>query len=200
VDKRADIWAFGVVVYEMLTGQRAFKGEDISDTLAYIITKEPDWSALPADTPPAIHQLLRRCLAKDRKRRLADIADARFELDEAAQPAATPSGAGTAAAFEPTEPTGAAWLLPWVVAAIATAVAFAAILVGAPGRTIPPRTLAPERGFRRHVSTNGPGSPIEISPDGTTIAFIGEGPNGPELFLRHLNQLTAMRRGHARGG
>ena len=83
VDKRADIWAFGCVLYEMLTGTRAFEGDDVSDTLAFIITKEPDWTALPADTPAPIRKLLRRCLEKDRKRRLADIADARLEIDEA---------------------------------------------------------------------------------------------------------------------
>jgi eukaryotic-like serine/threonine-protein kinase len=83
VDKRADIWAFGAVLYEMLSGKRAFAGDEISDTLAFVITREPDWSALPPDTPPSMLRLLRRCLEKDRKRRLADIADARFELDEA---------------------------------------------------------------------------------------------------------------------
>src|SRR5712691_5784045 len=82
-DRRSDVWAFGVVLYEMLTGQRAFKGEDVSDTLAFILTREPDWAILPADTPPLIRRLLRRCFEKDRKRRLADAADARLEIDEA---------------------------------------------------------------------------------------------------------------------
>jgi serine/threonine protein kinase len=84
VDKRTDIWAFGCVLYEMLTGRRAYAGDDIADdTLGFIITKEPDWNALPANTPAAVQRLLRRCLHKDRKRRLADIADARLEIDDA---------------------------------------------------------------------------------------------------------------------
>src|SRR5262249_11557242 len=73
VDRRADIWAFGCVLYEILSGRRPFVGEEVSDTLAYVITKEVDWSALPPGTPPQIQRLLRRCLDKDPKRRLRDI-------------------------------------------------------------------------------------------------------------------------------
>jgi serine/threonine protein kinase len=83
VDKRADIWAFGCVLYEMLTGQRAFPGEDVSDTLAAVLKTDPDWNQLPAETPATIRRLLRRCLEKDRRRRLSDIADARLEIDDA---------------------------------------------------------------------------------------------------------------------
>jgi eukaryotic-like serine/threonine-protein kinase len=86
VDKRADIWAFGSVLYEMLTARVTFARPTVSDTLAAILEHEPDWQALPAATPPAIHRLLRRCLRKDSQRRLHDIADARIELDEAASP------------------------------------------------------------------------------------------------------------------
>jgi serine/threonine protein kinase len=85
VDKRTDIWAFGCVLYEMLTGRRAFRGETSSDAIAAILERTPDWDALPAATPPAIRRLLERCLEKDPKRRLHDIADARFELDDAAR-------------------------------------------------------------------------------------------------------------------
>ena len=81
-DKRSDIWAFGAVLYEMLTGKRAFEGDDISDTLANILKSEPDWGALPADTPLSIRRVLRRCLEKDPRRRTHDIADARLDLDE----------------------------------------------------------------------------------------------------------------------
>src|SRR5438045_5705682 len=83
VDKRADIWAFGVVLYEMLTGRHSFAGETVSDTLAAVLKTDPDWSVLPAETPKAIRRLLRRALERDRKRRLSDIADARLEIDEA---------------------------------------------------------------------------------------------------------------------
>src|SRR5262245_38917416 len=82
-DRRADMWAFGCVLYEMITGARAFAGENLSDTLAAVITHEPDWRALADDTPAPIRRLLRRCLAKDAKNRLADASMARIEIDEA---------------------------------------------------------------------------------------------------------------------
>src|SRR5262249_7872510 len=81
-DKRSDIWAFGCVLYEMLTGKRPFEGEDVTDVLVAVLSREPDWNALPGNTPPSLRKLLRRCLDKDRGRRLADIADARFEIDD----------------------------------------------------------------------------------------------------------------------
>ena len=81
-DRRGDIWAFGCVLYEMLTGKRAFEGEDVSDTLAAVLRADPRWAELPSDTPRAISRLLQRCLQKDPKRRLQHIGDARLELDE----------------------------------------------------------------------------------------------------------------------
>ena len=82
VDKRADVWAFGCVIYEMLTGRAAFPGDTITETLAAVLERDPDWSLLPASTPPAIHRLLRRSLQKDPRRRLRDVADARLEIDD----------------------------------------------------------------------------------------------------------------------
>src|SRR5829696_8805696 len=101
VDKRADIWAFGCVLYEMLTGIRPFGGDDVTDTIAAVVRADPDWSKLRADTPAAIRRLLRRCLEKDRKRRLPDAADVRLEIDDAhtspaedTTPTATSQGVG----------------------------------------------------------------------------------------------------------
>ena len=82
VDKRTDIWAFGCILYEMLTGRRAFTGETVPDTIAAIFEHDPDWSLLPETTPPAIQRLLQRCLEKDTKRRLRDIGDGHFELGD----------------------------------------------------------------------------------------------------------------------
>ena len=81
-DKRSDLWAFGCVLFEMLTGKRAFEAEDVSETLAAVLRGEPEWAALPANTPPAIRTLLRRCLERDRRRRVADSAAVLFVLDE----------------------------------------------------------------------------------------------------------------------
>jgi len=84
VDKRTDIWAFGCVLYEMLTGERVFGGDTVSDTLAHVLTCDPEWARLPERTPPAIRRLLRRCVQKDVRRRLRDLGDARLDLEEAA--------------------------------------------------------------------------------------------------------------------
>src|SRR5262249_35562022 len=119
VDKRTDIWAFGCVCYEMLTAHAAFAGPTISDTLAAVLTQEPDWQGLPADTPPGVRALLRRCLKKDSVDRLHDIADARIEIQEAIDwpAAATPTG--------PRRRAAARWtrVVPWIVAAGAVAIA-----------------------------------------------------------------------------
>ena len=90
VDKRTDIWAFGCVLCELLTGRETFSGETIADILASILEREPDWSALPESTPPSIRRLLQRCLDKEPKRRLRDIGDARMEIEHAQQPAVAP--------------------------------------------------------------------------------------------------------------
>src|SRR3989449_8796992 len=86
VDKRADIWAYGVVLDEMLTGREMFSGETVSDALAAVLKTDVDWSALPAETPAPIRKLLRRCLERDRKKRLRDIGDALVEIDDAGAP------------------------------------------------------------------------------------------------------------------
>jgi Tol biopolymer transport system component len=86
VDKRTDIWAFGCVLYEMLTGREAFAGATVSDTLAAVLGGEPDWNGLPAATPASLRRLLHRCLRKDAARRLADMADARLEIEDALDP------------------------------------------------------------------------------------------------------------------
>lgn len=127
VDRRADIWAFGVVLYEMLTGQRAFEGDDVSITLAAVLKDDVNWKALPADLPPSVRRLLRRALQRDPRRRLSAIADARLELDDASSgDEAVPTPAPAVAA------SGARW--PWALAAVMTAVTAAMVVVWPPWR------------------------------------------------------------------
>src|SRR5499425_2544352 len=96
VDRRTDIWAFGCVLYEMLTGRRLFGGETVSDTIAKILEREPDWRAIPSQTPEKIRELLRRCLEKDPRKRLRDIGDARIEIEDAIAARASKSRVATA--------------------------------------------------------------------------------------------------------
>src|SRR5262249_8896013 len=96
VDKRSDIWAFGCVLYEMLTGKRAFEGDGVTETLASVLAREPDWTALPTSVAPPIRTLLRRCLEKDRRKRVADIGTALVLIDEMGALGAAPSADETA--------------------------------------------------------------------------------------------------------
>src|ERR1043165_9225713 len=82
VDRRADIWAFGVVLFEMMSGRRGYQADDVADTLAAVLTREVDWTALPPEVPPRVQQLLRDCLVRDPKQRLRDIGEARRVLDQ----------------------------------------------------------------------------------------------------------------------
>lgn len=170
VDRRADIWAFGVVLYEMLTGQRAFEGADISITLASVLKEDVRWDALPNDLPAPLHKLLRRCLEKDPKRRLSWIGEARLTLED---PAALDPA--IASSF-PTVPAAPLWrrALPWAVAGALGAGLVASLFAWAPWRTTPPptpRTLLASIGTDASLSSPVGASAI-LSPDGTTLAFV----------------------------
>ena len=102
-DKRSDVWAFGCVLYEMLSGQRAFKGDDFADTLAAVLRQDIDWTALPASTPASVRRLMARCLDRDVRRRLRDIGEARIVLDD---PAATETAAGGSLPLRRRSPSG----------------------------------------------------------------------------------------------
>jgi len=117
VDKRTDIWAFGCVLYEMLTTRPPFRGETVSDTIARILEREADWSALPSETTVSIRRLIQRCLEKDPKRRLRDIGDARLELEEAPGPGVSSSGAAAERTSDRTAPAGRTGRLAWWAAA-----------------------------------------------------------------------------------
>ena len=131
VDKRTDIWAFGCVLYQMLTGRPAFRGETVSDTIVSILEREPDWTGLPVGTPPAVRRLLQRCLEKDQRRRLRDIGDVRHWLEDVASGAA---GLGLTSSASPRR--GLAWMLGGVALASA---AFAGWLLWMAPTEVPAR-------------------------------------------------------------
>jgi Tol biopolymer transport system component len=178
VDKRADIWAFGCVLFELLTGQPAFERPTVTDTLAAIVDRDPDWSQLPASTPPSVIHLLHRCLDKDIKHRLRDIGDAVADLN--------PSTTAGSAVPPPVTARRGRW--PWIVAAATSVVAVAAVtwawLLPAAGDAA---DVAPH--FSRIVQiTAGPDrefSPV-ISPDGKWVAYISSAGGTPNVWLKFL--------------
>jgi hypothetical protein len=186
-DKRSDLWAFGCVLYEMLTGTRPFGGEDVSDTLANVLKSEPDWSALPPATPDAARILLRRCLTKDRKRRLDSAAGARLEIDDALMllvPSADLVSAGAPS-------------VGWRRVAVFT---LAVLLAGGAAGTavwlaMRPRAarvtrfaLAPTGAAALNVDTVS--RDLTITPDGTHIVYKGTATSrGRGLWVRALDQL-----------
>ena len=193
VDRRTDVWAFGCVLYEMLTGRRPFEGETVTDTLATILHVEPNWRALPPSTPAVVSRLLRRCLEKDPRRRLQAIGEARLQLEELAQVSAS-------GRLAPVEDAG----IPAVGrsrpgAPIVAAAALAGILLGAVSawliRPAPPR---PVTWLSLDLSPGGqlaearPRSRgFALSPDGCRIAFVGTQSGKTDLYLRALDQPAA---------
>src|SRR5262245_27290834 len=163
IDRRADIWAFGALFYEMLTGRRAFEGETISDTLASVLRAPLEWEALPASTPPAVLRLLKRCLERDPKKRLRDIGEARIALDSMAAEPETPAPVPPAAAPSSSR-------LPWIL--FAAAFVAAAILVGMSFF----RKESEARVTRFEVPTDPKLVRMDwprLSPDGRILAFQG---------------------------
>lgn len=200
VDRRADIWAFGCVLYEMLTGRRAFEGKTVSDILAAVIRAEPNWAPLPASTPAAIRKLLARCLQKDAKQRLQAVGEARIAIDE------TLSGTGVSPVLEVHDPTGRTTeatvrdhrsplhrALPWALACITSIALLIAIYAYW-------RAQRPVRGpvVRFAISVpSGQGAAIDtrwltlaLSPDGGKLVYVGGGDNH-RLYLRPLDKLAA---------
>jgi Tol biopolymer transport system component len=188
VDRRADIWAFGCVLYEMLTGKMPFRGETVTDTLAAVMRDEPDWSLLPAKTPVRVRVLIQRCLQKDPKQRLRDIGDARISLDEVVSGA--PDATATVSVASSARGSWRLWL---VVAIAALPVLAAAFFVYLYFRPKPP-AAAQEVRFRIGLpekTTFSGGAPV-VSPDGRKLAFILTGTDGKaRLWIRSLDTLEA---------
>jgi len=201
IDKRVDVWSFGCVLFEMLTARRPFAGEDVTDTIVAVVTREPDWSALPATTPARVRELLQRCLAKDPKQRLHDIADARLDLEQAMGAGGTqPSTAETSAERVVVPLRSRAWrIVPWALAATATLVAAAAL---AKFRLDAP---APS-GVAAHLSVELPDglqltpSAPALSPDGRRLAFSALGPSGIAIYVRDLDSFGVRQVDGSEGG
>jgi serine/threonine protein kinase/Tol biopolymer transport system component len=188
VDKRADIWAFGVVLYKMLTGRAAFAGSTITDILAAVVTREPDWTVLPAATPASIRQLLRRCLEKDPKRRLRDIGDVRLDIEEAIARGSREAPASDSAA-SPARLAGATrgLKLAWTVTGTAlAAVGIVALAFSGVWPRARPSETRPLRLSILHTEGREVGGPA-ISPDGLRVAYRARRADGvPLLWVRDL--------------
>jgi serine/threonine protein kinase len=205
VDKRADIWAFGCVLYEMLIGHAAFKGDTLSDTIAAILEREPNWKALPDFTPSSVRRLLRRCLEKDPKRRLPDIADARIEIDEAqASPSDSPSAEPTLSPVIARSHTRER--VAWVIAAacLAGLIAVLAVDRGGSGDRTPvdihsySTSIVLPAGVR--LSSGNPPGRFALSPDGRRLAMVASDSTGRSmLWLRPLDSRVAQALGGTEG-
>ena len=186
VDRRTDIWSFGCVLFECLTGQQVFRGETVSDLIARILERDPDWQALPPATPRRIVHLLQRCLTKDARQRLQSIGEGRIVLEQGA----APDSARAAAPAEPVRDANGIWRAIAVGAAL-VAVAATILLLRPPPRAPLTRLsiLSPDPG----ADIGGPCN-YAISPDGRTLAFVMTDSTGTDqLWLRALERSTARR-------
>ncbi len=183
VDRRADIWAFGCVLYEMLTGKMAFHGDALTDTLAAVLKNDPDWSQLPAATPTQVHALLRRCFQKDPKQRLQAIGDARISLEEVLSGAPEPPEAAGEPLWRRT--------LPWALFS-ATALAFmtfAWVHDTDVNRPVPAEAVRLQIPLPIKPSLRLTGL-FALSPDGRQLAFVATGDDRiPRIWIRYMNSL-----------
>ena len=191
VDKRSDIWAFGCVLYEMLTGTRAFDGEDVTETIAAVVRGEPDWNALPPDLPSQIRLLLKRCLEKDRRARIGDVSVARFLMTETIDSGRAPAGAEVAPPRRSK--------LAFAAAAAAGLLAGAALVATGAWMLTPVETVRPPVRFTitppqpRPLLPQGNDHDLAIASDGSFVVYrSGDAPSmQSRLMLRELDQTEA---------
>ena len=192
VDRRADIWALGVVLFEMLTGRSLYEGETVTETIAHVITQPPSWDRLPESLPAPVRRLLRRCLEKDPRNRLQSAGDARIEIDEILSGAPEDDVLAPAAATRAASAAPPAWrrALPWAVAGV---------LLVLLGIQLWPRPTTPAQPVRvdvrltaaedLSVSLNNDGALVVLSPSGDTLVYLATSESGRQLYARRLDQL-----------
>jgi Tol biopolymer transport system component len=186
VDRRTDIWAFGCVLHEMLTGRTAFAGDTVSDTIARVLEREPDWTRLPKRTPAAVRRLLRRCLEKDPRQRLRDVGDARLDLDEVV-------ASGSETGVGPTLRDR----LPWMLTAVAIgAASVLGVLVWwlstrVPDTAAPVTRTTVTLPANHELDTRGRAAPLALSPDGRRLAYVARNAGRIQLYVRDLDAFEA---------
>jgi len=187
VDKRADIFAFGALLYELLTAKRAFEGETITETLASILKGQPDWKALPQNTPPRARNLLEDCLEKDSADRLPDIGSARIQIKKALKEPTTSTNDVTSA-FQPVQKLGGMTVGLVVLAVVVTGVgAWLFIQQSSPEQLLSRFVMRPSPGV---ILENAQGNVMSISPDGRLLVYMGVGDGGRQLYLRSFDDFV----------
>jgi len=197
VDRRADVWSFGVVLVELLTGERAFKGDDVTEVLAKVIERDPDLSRLPPAMPASLRKLLARCLAKDPKQRLRDIGEARIAIDEAQRELAHGPASSGAVTGPPAVPDVAApaWrrALPWATAAALLVALVFVVTRGRPAaaaaRTVHRMQIALPQGVELYTAV---GAAVSLAPDGSSLALVGVRDGVRQVFLRHFDSFDVV--------
>jgi len=193
VDNRTDIWAFGVIIWELLAGRRLFAGDTVSDTLAMVLRSEPDWDSLPADLSPSLRRLIQRCLQREKRQRMHHIADARIVLEDVLQDGTSAYEAATGSIAPSSAMAARSNRLGWAAAVVMT------LLAGFLGWQVTKPPVAPESpvvSFDIQLPQGqwvmGENQPLAISPDGQEIVVRLKSPTGSQLHLRTLDSTTVV--------